>query len=348
MRLLGFYISREFIFYFLACTISLVSIAVTFVALSELDILEESGVEAFFRTILSGVPLLIEIIAPIAVLLSTVLTYTSLSKSSEVIAMKAAGLSLFQLILPLFVCGIFISGFIYFNQSYLAPWWGGDKIKGVMSTSPSDSIWRFYKGKLFYFEGLSKADKSVSAGIVYKFNRNNELKEISELKGIKERGKQWKIRLKKDLTFKNNSVQKLAELPSQVVKKKFFPVVFKKEIANPKYIGFSDLVAEIKIKKNSGISYQADIFAFYQKISALLSIFVMMLLALPFSLFSGRQANVRGGIVISVILGFVFWLADQIFIKLNGANVLSAEVAAFGANMIFIALAMLIVRLKKS
>lgn len=350
MKLLGFYISKEFIFYFLACTISLVSIAITFVALSELDTLEKSGVKAFFLTILSGIPLLIEIVAPITVLLSTVLTYTALSKSSEVIAMKAAGLSLLQMVSPLFITGIFISSFIYFNQSYLAPWWGGEKIKGLNTAEPSDSLWRYYKGKLYYFEGLSKVDRSVKEGAIYQFTQKSQVKEITTLHDLKAKDENWHIRASSNLAFKNKvkEIKVSNLLPSQVTQKDQLPVVFKKEIINPKYIGFVDLFREIQIKKNSGIGYEGDVFAFYQKISAIVAIFVMIMLALPFSLFSGRQANVRGGIVLSIILGFVFWLVDQIFIKLHGANLFSAEIAAFGANFIFIILALLFLHLKRS
>ena len=103
------YILREFVIYFLSCLLSLIFIAVVFAALSELKTLDmENGQRLFVEAILSGIPLLIEIISPISVLLATILTFISLSKSSEVIAMMAAGVSLAKMVFPIFAAGCVI------------------------------------------------------------------------------------------------------------------------------------------------------------------------------------------------------------------------------------------------
>ena len=98
----------------------------------------------------------------------------------------------------------------------------------------------------------------------------------------------------------------------------------------------------------SGESPEKTIFAFYQKLASLLGVFVMILLALPFSLFSGRAANVRMGIVLAIILGFVFWLIEQIGAGLFDAKILGAFPAAFTGDFIFIVLALVLIKRKVS
>ena len=126
-----------------------------------------------------------------------------------------------------------------------------------------------------------------------------------------------------------------------------FPFVFKKELVHPKYSDFSDIITEINLKRQGSVNYEADLFAFYQKTAAIISIFVMILLALPFSLSSSRKSNARMGIVLSIILGFSFWLVDQIFASFNSAGLVPAELAAFGANILFTLLALSLIYLRR-
>ena len=135
------YILKEFIFYFLSCLLSLIFIAVVFAALAELKTLDgENGQKLFMEAILSGIPLLIEIITPISVLLATILTFISLSKSSEVIAMMAAGVSLAKMVFPVFAAGCVIGLFGYLNQSYLAPLWGADERTSMVDSTPVNNL----------------------------------------------------------------------------------------------------------------------------------------------------------------------------------------------------------------
>ena len=47
-----------------------------------------------------SIPMIISLMLPAAILLATLLTYSSLSKFSEITAMKANGISLYRIVLP--------------------------------------------------------------------------------------------------------------------------------------------------------------------------------------------------------------------------------------------------------
>lgn len=348
MILIRKYIAKEFISFFLVCILSLVVIAVLFSTLAELHHLEkENGLQIFINNVLSGVPLLIEVVAPISVLLATVLALISLSKNSEIIAMMAAGVSLIHLILPILFCGIFIISLLYLNQSYLAPLWGADKRAGIVRMEKSPSLWRFHSNTLYYFLPDEGEGERLAYGSAFQFNDAKSIKSIRTFDGVIKVDGNWQIDYQSSYEISSDGL-KQSRRSETIYKAEQFPVVFTKNLSSPKYATITDLVAEIYVKSRGAVDFQKELFGLYQKVSGAVSIFVMMLLALPFSIYSGRSANVRLGIVKSVVLGFVFWLADQILISLNQTSSIPMEICAFGANAMFLGLAFLLIRLKKS
>jgi len=346
MGILGRYITKGFILYFSSCLVSLVSIALTFVVLSELDSLDKpGGTELFIAAILAAIPLLVELILPIAVLLGTILTYTSLSKSSETIAMQAAGISITQLIKPVLLFGILIAGGAYFNQSYLAPWWGAEKKLGFTSPKPPLTIWRFYQGELYFFSDLDRNHQQAGNLGIVRFNKEHKISSISRVEDVSQAPPTWSQQVGKQISFSGDSLR-FDPLAPKNIDQESMPIAFNPDLPHPKYTDFGSLVTEIQIKSKGAVTYADDLFALFQKIAGLISIFTMILLALPFSLFSGRAANVRTGMVVAIVLGFVYWLVDQVFASLFEAGALSAGVAAFGANGIFLSLAFFLIRQK--
>ncbi len=347
MWILQRYISREFINYFLACLLSLIFIAIIFSVLAELgNIDKENGWEIFKYNVLSGIPLLIEVITPISVLLATVLTFISLSRSSETIAMMAAGVSLFQMVLPVLMVGMIITTLTYLNQSYMARWLGADKRVGLVQTIQKEQIWRYYKGDLFFFSSPSKASRKVDRAKIFQFNPRHQIKHIDSLTGLQLKKDSWQVKEVRGIEFQKEQVFQDKQDGRQYADVEF-PVVFKKELSNPKYHAIGDLIEDIQIKKQGAVNVELDVFALYQKIAGLFAIFVMILMALPFSLYSGRSANVRTGIVLSIILGFTFWLMDQIFVSLQSTGILPIAVSAFGAHISFTTLALFLIVLKR-
>jgi len=342
MKHINLYIGKEFLIFFGSCVFSLITVALTFVALAELDKIDSGGWSSFFHSILIGFPLLVEIVTPISILLATVLTYISLSKSSEIVAMMAAGVSLIQLLKPIFACCIVISIFIYLNQSYLAPKLGSDALMNIIRTTPSTSKWRIYQDNLFYIYQANKSNKTVEQAKIFKFNQQNQLEEIHRLNKLALEGNEWAAISTNKITLKKGSLNQQISNHDKYSKNKF-PIVFEKELVNPKYAPFKEVINQILNKKRGGIDNSHDVFALCQKIALILSLFVMVVLALPFSLFAGRSFNTRMGIVLAVVLGFSFWLLEQIFMTLFRADILIAEWAAFGTNIIFTGIALVLI-----
>ena len=349
MKLLGNYILKEYVKFFFVCLLSLVVVAIVFAAIPELDKLDsENGLTHFVESILSGIPLLIEVITPISVLLSTLLTFLSLQRSSEIVAMSAAGFSRIKMVSPIMLFGIIIGILVYFNQSYLAPMWGADERTSIVKPNSTISTWRFFKGQLYYFSGVSLKTNEVASSTVFQFGPDHAINQIDSYFDLILNQNQWK-------SSQNSTQIKLGENSFLRTTKTFitteegqFPVVFKKEIPYPKYTNFTDLLYGIFDKRAGAVNYENDLFALYQKAAAIFAVFIMILLAIPFSLFSHKESNIRGSVVSAVVLGLIYFLVDQVFLSMNQAQAIPIEISAFGANIVFFILIMFLIRLKSA
>lgn len=119
-RTLTFYLARLFTTRILAVLLMLVMV------LQVLDLLGESGdilaysgngeMQLMYYVALRA-PQLIARFLPYSVLLATIITLATLNQNSEVVSMKAAGLSAHQVLAPLILTALIISGFSFaFNE----------------------------------------------------------------------------------------------------------------------------------------------------------------------------------------------------------------------------------------
>src|SRR6476661_8392315 len=120
-RQLAFYMTRLFVTRSLAVLIALVLVLMT------LDLLGESGKilavpgnsdADLWRYVGLRVPLLVARFLPFSVLLGTLIAFAGLNQHSEVIAMKAAGISAHQILAPLIVASLGIAALAFaFNET---------------------------------------------------------------------------------------------------------------------------------------------------------------------------------------------------------------------------------------
>lgn len=119
-RNLAFYMVRLFLTRSFAVLVALILVLMT------LDLLGESGKilavpgngdAALWHYVALRIPLLVARFLPFSVLLGTLIAFVGLNQHSEVVAMKAAGLSAHQILAPLIVASIGIAGLLFtFNE----------------------------------------------------------------------------------------------------------------------------------------------------------------------------------------------------------------------------------------
>ncbi len=79
------------------------------------------GVGVILEFILYQSAVLVTLALPLAVLLSSLMTFGNLGESFELVAIKSAGISLLRFMRPLFIVSIFISGIAFLFSNYVIP-----------------------------------------------------------------------------------------------------------------------------------------------------------------------------------------------------------------------------------
>ncbi|MBL7224043.1 MAG: LptF/LptG family permease [Candidatus Brocadiae bacterium] len=125
-RRLDRYVTSFFVWHFLLCLVAVVGLYVVVDTFTELDeFAKDRGVWEQARWIglyhLYHIPLLLGQFLPIITLLAGIISFGRLASYNELNAMKAAGISLYRTVAPVFGCTLIIGALASANQEFLIP-----------------------------------------------------------------------------------------------------------------------------------------------------------------------------------------------------------------------------------
>jgi len=197
---LSFFPSRRLAFYMvkLFLTRSLAVLFALILVLMTLDLLGEAGKilavpgngdSALWHYVGLRIPVLASRFLPFSILLGTLIAFVGLNQNSEVVAMKAAGLSAHQILAPLVVASIGISAALFafnegvvVNSSRVVNAWSNNDYKPIPAASGVlSNIWLLKGDDLVRAEqeqreqrpGLRAADRH-GAAVPERFDRSQE------------------------------------------------------------------------------------------------------------------------------------------------------------------------------
>ena len=124
MGSIGRYIFRTTFGAFLVICASVTALMWITQALRDIDLMTNQGQSIFVFIGLTGliIPLLVQIIAPIALMIAVAYVLNKLGNDSELIVMNAAGMPPRVLFRPFLAAGIAVSLLVALISAYLSPW----------------------------------------------------------------------------------------------------------------------------------------------------------------------------------------------------------------------------------
>ncbi len=124
MKIINRYIFKEATAYFFICLIAFTGILLVLRMLKLSSLIINKGVELsqVVMVFLSIIPTFLEIAVPLSALLGVMLAFARFSGDSEIIVIRASGISLFQLIFPVAAFGLLATVMCFFISTELKPW----------------------------------------------------------------------------------------------------------------------------------------------------------------------------------------------------------------------------------
>ena len=303
--------------------------------------------------LLNLTPSLLYLTAPLAVLIAVLVTFSVLNRNSEIIAMKATGISLYRLVIPVFSIAVCIALCLFLFDQFYLPQANRrqESDRNVIKGRPPQTYlhpeaqWIFgpksapgQPGCIFYYEFFDPDTNEFANLSVFEFNPAT-----FQLTGrIFAQRAVWDAD-SRSWHFENGWVREIqgADVKSyRTFLETNFPEVhatpdyFKKEDLQSQEMNFSQLYRYIRDLRQSGFDTKRLSVALWQKISYPLVTVIMAVLAIPFALSMGRRGSITG-IAVAIGVALAYRVVDTLFGAMGTVNFLPASMAAWAADILF-------------
>jgi LPS export ABC transporter permease LptG/LPS export ABC transporter permease LptF len=352
-RLLDAYVVREFLGMFLVVlgTFVMLMLVFTFFELVGDIIRNHVPLGMVGDYLFNLAPSMIYTITPLAVLIAVLVTFGVLNRNSEIIAMKATGISLYRLVIPIVsISAILAIALFVFDDYYLpAANRRQEFLRSTIKGRPPQTFlhpeekWIFGQSgpgepaHIFYYQFYDRDDDAFANLSVFEFNPTTFAlsRRIFASRAVwDDKTESWHFLNgwvrdidpnKRDYQeFKSTTFSEIHEDPSY----------FKKENLQSQEMNFQQLKAYIRDLRQSGFDTMRLRVALWHKLAYPLIAVIMAMLAIPFALSMGRRGSLTG-IAVAISVALAYWVVDGLFGAMGNVNYLPAALAAWSPDVLF-------------
>lgn len=324
----------------------LVSLSLVFVFIAELEDMGK-GYYSFLH-IVEYVALLfpgkvVEFL-PLAVLLGTILSLGSLASNSEIIAMQAAGISVFRLLFSVLQAALVLAFLGFFVADWVVPE-SETSARQIRSSAISDTtairgkkgIWIKDGNRILHIKLLLPQGVARDIEIHQLDNQGRLLSAVSAESAIPE-GKNWRLKkVKQTLISESGTITR--EFDELVYEGKVSNQLLGALLIEPRQMSSSDLYTYLGFLQQNNLEASVERLTFWQKIFAPLAVIVMCVLAVPFVLGSQRQGNAGQRLMIGILLGLSYVVLGRLLTQLGSQLNISPVLNALLPSLLFLSLA---------
>ena len=344
-RRIAFYMARLFVFRSLAVLAALVVVLMT------LDLLGESGKilrypgngdAQLWQYVSLRIPQLIARFLPFSVLLGTLITLATLNQNSEIIAMKAAGISAHQIVAPLMVASLGIAALTFFFQerivtrsaATLRAWEAVDYGPIPRETGIHNNVWVRHGDDLVFAAVVTGRGKGTRLRNVRIYDRSEgTLQALVTAERGRPEGKGWRLENAERFEVADT---KLTKLPSLTALEGVDPTQFTLAKVDPDEQDLPTLRDSIHQMKVAGRPTSALEAGLWHKISGPLSAVLMPLLAAVAAFGLARSGQLALRAVLGMALGFAYFVADNFALAMGNFGAYPPLLAAWGPFFLFL------------
>jgi LPS export ABC transporter permease LptG len=294
-------------------------------------------------------PQFVYYVLPLSALVATLVTIGLLTKSSELIVMRACGVSLYRTALPLLVLGVLWSGTLFaLAETFLADAnRKSAELKHLMRGGQPrtfDVLARQWvagrDGRIYRYTYFDPRNRLLSGLEVYEFtDRPWRLSEAVQVRSASYVGSggAWQTDQGWVRRFGDGAVTGYEHFDS--AKLTFEEAsYFGTEQPDADRLSFASLRHYINTLTVSGFDVVGYRVALHRKVAFPFVALVMTLIAVPFAVTMGRRGALFG-IGLGLLLAISYWGLSAVFGAMGGAGLLSPPLAAWAPNVLFVSAA---------
>jgi lipopolysaccharide export system permease protein len=341
---MALYVGRLFLVRSFAILFALVLI------LQTLDLLGESGKilgvagnsdSDVWRYVGMRMPQIIETFLPFSVLLGAILTLITLNQNSEVVAMKASGMSAHQVLAPLFLAALLVAGISFtFNErivtranAALSAWQKVEYAKVPRDSGIRSNIWVRAGDDLINAQTVQTGGPAVVLGKVTIYERTQGvLSSILSADSARAVAGGWELTNAKRFLRRSGTLEPLGNI---VAAKGVQPDQFTLAQVDGDELPFLKLQSAITDLEAAGRPVDALKGVLWHKISGPLSSILMPLLGAVAAFGLARSGKLFVRAILGMALGFAYFVADNFALAMGDLGAYSPFLAAWGPFILF-------------
>ena len=288
--------------------------------------------------------------APMAVLAAVLVAFGVLAKNNEIIAMKACGVSLYRMALPVVMAAMTMSGGLFAFDHYYIPQANRiqDGILNEIKGRPAQTYlnpnrkWVFGQpgalNRIYHFKYLDTNQHVMAGAHVFEIDPAS-FRLVRHIGAASVRWEpavgQWIFqdgwmfeydgyRVKR---FEQYQVKTFPDLPET-------PEYFLTEKKQEQQLNFKELEAYIRELRQSGFDTVRMRVQYHRKFSVPMFVWIMALIAVPFSFLTGNR-GAMAGVGVSIGIAMAYFAIGRLFAEIGNVNQLAAPVAAWAPDVVF-------------
>lgn len=344
-RQLALYAARLFLTRSLAVLVMLVLVLMTLDLLGETGKILKvpgNGEAELWRYISLRVPLLISRFLPFSVLLGALIAFAGLNQHSEVVSMKAAGLSAHQILAPMIVASLGVAVVLFaFNElvavksaRVVKAWTDADYNPIPPSSGILSNVWirdgdDIVRAKIV----VGRADQTRLQGVTIFEREGGALVRIVNADRAEQVAGGWRLDNLRTYDARTNMVM---SRPQEVRLQGVEPNRFTLAKVDPNERGFIALREDIRALEAAGRPTDEARTGWWHKISGPLSTVLMPLLAATAAFGLARSGHVLLRATVGMALGFAYFVADNFSLALGNYGAYPPFLAAWAPFLLFL------------
>ena len=295
-------------------------------------------------------PQYIYYVLPLAVLVASLVTIGLLTKNSELIVIKACGISLYRVALPMVIAAVVAGGVLMaLEESVLGSSnRRAEALRHVIrggSAETFDVLHRQWvtgsRGEIYHYEYYDGRARRLTGVSIYEFGERMQIlsrrvfAESAVYDGVGSGGAEvwtasqgWTRELTPE--GETEAFTPFAEAPVTLEA----PAYFGTQQPDERFMSYSQLREYIERLRATGFDVSAQLVSLERKLSFPFVTLVMTLIAVPFAVTTGRRGAMYG-IGIGIVLALVYWVTISVFAALGTGGVMTPILAAWAPNLLF-------------
>ncbi|MGD0348274.1 MAG: LPS export ABC transporter permease LptG [Terracidiphilus sp.] len=354
-RILDEYILREFLAMFALVLAGFVLLMIVFTFFDLVgDILRNHiALSIVGEYLLNLTPSMLYLISPLAVLIAALVTFGVMNRNSEIVAIKATGISLYRLVIPVVAISMALAVALFLFDQYYLPQANRtqEALRNVIKGRPTQTYlnprqkWMMGQkplsgepGCIYYYEFFDPDRIEFANLAVFEFDPAT----FQLTRRIFSKRVVWS-RDSNAWIFENGWVRDVQGanvtsyrtfLAASFPEIRATPDYFKKEAVPSDEMNFGQLDRYIRDLQQSGFDTKRLSVALWHKLSYPLITVVMAVLAIPFALSMGRRGSITG-VAVAIGVALAYMVIDNLFGAMGYVNYLPASMAAWSADVLF-------------